>query len=268
MKTIASSHNEFYKAVKALRTKKARTQQGLFLIEGVRLVRHALGRGWPLRDVILDLRETGRAEIEALISEAEARGVRVTGLDADLFDALAETVHTQGCLAVAEMPETAPRPLKGSLFLALDQIRDPGNLGTILRTADAAGVSGVYLSKGCVEPFNDKVVRATMGSLFDIPMILTESLQETLALKRQEGFEIAAAVLEDSVDYTLVSLDKPVVLVVGNEAEGISDPVLAEATLRISIPIRGGAESLNAAVAAAVLTYEAVRQRKVRSLGR
>lgn len=262
MKIISSSNNELYKTIKALRTKKARLQQGAFLIEGVRLVRHAIERKWPLKEVILDLREIGRPEIDALAESALAEGIYLIGLEADLFEALAETMHAQGCLAVAEMPLTSPRTLEGTLFLALDQIRDPGNLGTILRTADAAGVNGVYLSKGCVEPFNDKVIRSTMGSIFDVPLILSENLADVLSQKKKEGFEIMAAVLEASVIYTSAPFAGPVVLVIGSEADGISEDVLSIATSRVKIPIRGGAESLNAAVAASILIYEALRQRK------
>jgi TrmH family RNA methyltransferase len=262
MKNISSSQNEIYKGFKSLLSKKHRTQQGAFLIEGVRLVRHVMERGWPLRDLILDQREADRSELSQLAQHAENKGINVTILEGELFETLSETVHSQGCLGVAAMPELAPRPLEGSLFLALDQIRDPGNLGTILRTSDAAGVDGVLLSKGCVEPFNEKVVRSTMGSLFDVPLVQCMDFAQTLTAFKAQGFEIAAAVLEDSEDYTLYDWRKPTVLVVGNEAEGISEEIQALATHRLRIPIRGGAESLNAAIAAGVILFEATRQRR------
>lgn len=262
MKQITSVHNDAYKALKGLLTKKQRTQQGIFLVEGVRLVRHVLERGWPLREIVFDIREAGRPELRQLAEDAVSRGIRLTELEGALFEALSDTVQSQGCLGVAEMPETQPRTIEGSFFIALDQIRDPGNLGTILRTADAAGVDGVLLSKGCVEPFNEKVVRATMGSLFDVPLVQTGHLTEPLSEFRNRGFEIVVAVLEDSVNYVDYDWTRPTVLVIGNEADGISPEVQNEATQRVSIPIRGGAESLNAAVAAAVLVYEAMRQRK------
>jgi len=263
MKHISSSQNDIYKGFKNLLAKKHRTQQGLFLIEGVRLVRHVMERGWPLRDLILDMREADRIELRELADSAESLGIQVIVLEGELFEALSETVHSQGCLGVAKMPELAPRPLEGSLFLALDQIRDPGNLGTMLRTADAAGVNGVLLSKGCVEPFNEKVVRSTMGSLFDVPLVQCSDFAETLTAFREQGFEIAAAVLEDSEDYAHYDWSKPTLLVIGNEAEGISEEIQALATRRLRIPIRGGAESLNAAIAAGVILFEATRQRRM-----
>lgn len=263
MKHISSSQNEIYKGFKGLLSKKHRTQQGLFLIEGVRLVRHVMSRGWPLHDVILDQREAERVELSQLAENAESLGIRVTVLEGELFEALSETVHSQGCLGVAEMPLLEPRSLDGSLILALDQIRDPGNLGTILRTADAAGVEGVLLSKGTVEPFNEKVVRSTMGSIFEVPLVQCPSLALTLQGYQAQGFEIVAAVLEDSEDYALYDWTKPTILVIGNEAEGISEEIQAVATQRLRIPIRGGAESLNAAIAAGVMLFEATRQRRV-----
>lgn len=262
MKHISSSQNEIFKGFKSLLSKKHRTQQGAFLIEGVRLVRHVMERGWPLRDLILDMREADRIELRELADSAEGLGIQVIILEGELFEALSETVHSQGCLGVAKMPELASRPLEGTLFLALDQIRDPGNLGTMLRTADAAGVDGVLLSKGCVEPFNEKVVRSTMGSLFDVPLVQCQDFAEALRTYREQGFEIAAAVLEDSVDYAAYDWTKPTVLVIGNEAEGISEEIQALATQRLRIPIRGGAESLNAAIAAGVILFEATRQRR------
>lgn len=264
MKHISSSQNEVYKSIKNLLSKKHRIKQGAFLIEGVRLVRHALERSWPLQGLILDLRESDRPELTQLAEQAEAAGVSVMVFEGELFEALSETIHSQGCLGVAKMPELEPRPLSGNLILALDQIRDPGNLGTILRTADAAGASGVLLSKGCVEPFNEKVVRATMGSLFDVPLVQCTDFAGVLSDYRAQGFEIAAAVLEDSMDYAAYDWTTPTVLVIGNEAEGISEDVLALSTQRVSIPIRGGAESLNAAVAAGILLFEAVRQERVK----
>ncbi|SCZ77571.1 TrmH family RNA methyltransferase [Acidaminobacter hydrogenoformans] len=264
MKHISSSQNEAYKSIKSLLSKKHRTQQGAFLIEGVRLVRHVLERGWPLQNLILDLRESDRPELSRLSEQAEAAGVSVMILEGELFDVLSETVHSQGCLGVAKMPELQPRPLEGNLILALDQIRDPGNLGTILRTADAAGVGGVLLSKGCVEPFNEKVVRATMGSLFDVPLVQCADFAGELSSYREKGYEIAAAVLENSIDYAVFDWTKPTVLVVGNEAEGISEEIQTLSTQRVSIPIRGGAESLNAAVAAGVLLFEGARQQRVK----
>lgn len=267
MKEITSSHNETYKTYKSLLIKKHRVQEGRFLVEGLRLIRHAMSRQWPLEDLILDMREADRPELRQLLDAAEAQRLPVTLLEGELFEALSETVHSQGCLAVAKMPPLAPRVLEGQLLLALDQIRDPGNLGTILRTADAAGVNGVLLSKGCVDPFNEKVVRATMGSLFEVPLIQDADLCASLPELRARGYEIAVAVLENSQDYATYDWTRPTVLVIGNEAQGIAKEIQSLATQRLSIPILGSAESLNAAIAAGVLVFEAARQRRQSSRG-
>lgn len=267
MKEISSSQNETYKNYKSLLVKKHRVQKGLFLVEGLRLIQHAMSRQWPLEDLILDLRAVDRPELRQLVEAAEAQGLPVTLLEGELFEALSDTVHSQGCLAVAKMPPLAPRALEGHLLLALDQIRDPGNLGTILRTADAAGVNGVLLSKGSVDPFNEKVVRATMGSLFEVPLIQDADLSAALPELRAKGYEIAVAVLEDSEDYADYDWTQPTVLVIGNEAQGIAKEIQALATRRLRIPIQGSAESLNAAIAAGVMVFEAARQRRQSTRG-
>ena len=146
----------------------------------------------------------------------------------------------------------------------MDDLRDPGNLGTIIRTSEAAGVAGVIMSKGTVDLFNPKVVRATMGAIFRVPFLYVESLSETIRQMKQKEISVYGTILEESRAYDTPDYTKPSAVVVGNEANGISREVQESLSGRIHIPMEGSVESLNAAVAAAVVLYEAVRQRRKR----
>ena len=147
-------------------------------------------------------------------------------------------------------------PLKGDLLLALDGIQDPGNMGTIIRTADAAGFGGIILSPDCVDIFSPKVVRATMGSIFRVGFSFPESLPAELAALKAKGFSIISSQLDGEPFYERAPVPKPLILIVGNEGNGISDEVKAAATHRFRLPMYGGSESLNAAVAAGIMMYD------------
>ena len=149
-----------------------------------------------------------------------------------------------------------------SLLLGLDNIRDPGNLGTMIRTADAAGADGVLLSNGCVELFNLKVIRSTMGSVFHLPVIENLDFSEVIPDLKEDGFKIIVSEVHEGKDYTEVDYPEKTCIVIGNEASGISKEILNLADERIKIPIFGKAESLNASVAAGILLYEKVRNKK------
>ena len=183
----------------------------------------------------------------------------------DLFDQVADTVTPQGILGMVDMPVYSLEEILNSrsrLYLMLDDLRDPGNLGTMIRTSEAAGVAGVIMSKGTVDLFNPKVVRATMGAIFRVPFIYVDSLPETIMQMRKKEISVYGTILEESRVYDDPDYTKPSAVVVGNEANGISREVRESLSGRIHIPMEGSVESLNAAVAAAVVLYEASRQRR------
>lgn len=195
---------------------------------------------------------------------ALGKEVPVEVLSDQLFRELSDTVTPQGVLAVVEMPrydrELVLAPEQAAV-LCLEDIQDPGNLGTMVRTAEGAGMSGIILSKGCVDLFNPKVVRATMGALFRVPFFICDDMSTEVERLKDEGFTTYAAHLQGVYDYTEESYAGKVGILIGNEANGLSDAVSEQADRKVRIPMEGELESLNAAVSAALFMYEIHRKR-------
>lgn len=198
-----------------------------------------------------------------LLSQLERRKIEKFPATTRVIETVADTVAPQGLVAVLPFPEArAPEDYSAALLLALDGLQDPGNLGTILRSAEAAGVTAVLLSEDTVDPYNPKVVRAGMGAHFRVPILadlpwsnIDEMLQHVMAIRAAEAHEPRP--------YFAADWTAPSGLIIGNEAHGLSARAKATATELISIPMVGGAESLNAAVAASVILFEALRQRLI-----
>lgn len=184
-----------------------------------------------------------------------------------VFETLSDTKSPQGIMAVVKQASYTLKDLLGDgsrqpLILVLEHLQDPGNLGTMLRAGEAAGITGVLMNSDCVDIYNPKTVRGTMGSLFRVPFLVTEDLQRDLALLKEKGVVSYAAHLEGSVSYEAGDYRQGTAFLIGNEANGLSDALSAVADRRIRIPMEGRVESLNAAMAATVLMFEAARQRR------
>ncbi|ASJ52674.1 23S rRNA (guanosine(2251)-2'-O)-methyltransferase RlmB [Brevibacillus formosus] len=268
---ISSVQNPLVKRLHQLLSRKGREEQQRFLVEGAHLVEEALKSGVEVVTVIYDQqRDMDPACQRALANHPEA--VQVIAASEAVLAKLSETKSPQGI--VAEVKKTATdwakwvdkkREEQGSLLLLfLDEIQDPGNLGTILRTAEAAAVDGVVLGSGSVDLYNGKAVRATMGALFRIP-VFTQSLVETADEWKAKGGRVLISSLEqNSVSYDEADYAGLTAMVIGNEGRGVSKEMFAKADQFVHIPLYGGAESLNAAVAAGIFVYEAQRKRKDR----
>ena len=181
-----------------------------------------------------------------------------------MFDAMAETVTPQGVLAVVRMPEYSLEEMitqAGTLVL-LENLRDPGNLGTIIRTAEAAGVSGIILSKESVDVYNPKVIRSTMGAVYRVPFLYVEDFKELLTELQRKQVRLLAAHLKGDKNFDKADYSGKIGILIGNEANGLSEEVSELADEKVLIPMAGAVESLNAAVAAALLMYEAYRKQK------
>lgn len=253
---LRSAANPTVAFVRSLQRRDARARERAFIVEGRRAVADALATGAPPR--LLLRREGEEMDLPAGLDRAIVP-VRVV---ADRpFASLSDTVSPQGVLAVFPFPEPAPPAGVAPLVLVLDRIRDPGNLGTLLRAAAGAGVTTVYLSAASVDPFNPKVVRAGMGAHFRVPL---RSFDEEIAatLRREVPLRVLTAAGAPT-PYHAVDWRGPAVVIVGSEADGVGAEVAALATARAGIPLAAGVESLNAAVAGAVLLFEAARQRAV-----
>ncbi len=253
---ITSSQNPKLKLVRALAGRpKERREAGAFLAEGARLVEEALAAGWPIR---FALYAQGLSERPAQVVEALVRaGVETESVEAGLFNSVSETESSQGVLAVLELAALSA-PQKPTFTLILDKIRDPGNLGTLLRSAQAAGVDLVLIPPETSDPFAPKVVRSGMGAHFRLP-ILHADWNEIRA--RLGKTPVYLAETENAIPCWGADFKSALALVVGGEAEGASPEARELASQNVVIPMPGGMESLNAAVAGSVLMFEVVRQR-------
>ena len=183
----------------------------------------------------------------------------------NVFKQISDTVTPQGVLATVNMPEYDVKEIlsdERKAWVLLDDLRDPGNLGTIIRTSEGAGMSGVIMSKESVDLFNPKVVRSTMGAIFRVKFCYVESLIDIIEEIKKSGYDVYATAMEGSEVYDCVDYTKGSAFIIGNEANGVSDAVFEKASKRIRIPMEGKLESLNAAVSAAIIMYEMARQKR------
>ncbi len=255
---ITSLANDRVKRVRMLQAqRRARLREERFVIEGVRLVEEAVAAGVLLDFAFYLEAAEADARAQALLDALRGRGVPLLAVSEAVMRACSDTESPQGVLAVAALPRLAS-PAQPAFVLVIDRLRDPGNLGTILRTATAAGVELALLAPGTVDAYNPKVVRGAMGAHFRLPLLHASWVQIAAALA---GLNVWLAEAGEGRPYWEADWRGPVALIIGGEAEGASPEAAALATGRVTIPMPGGAESLNAAVAAGVLLFEVVRQR-------
>ena len=245
---ITSLKNPKVTTWKSLKERKGRRETGCFLVEGRKMVEEALASAFPVEAVLVD--DTRLSEFTLPM------GILAYSMPAHVLAAVCDTKTPQGIAAVIRMAEVQ---LHGPRLVAMDGVQDPGNVGTIIRTADAAGFDGVILSAQCADVFSPKVLRATMGSVFRMGIRVTDDLPGLLTQMVQEGASVLSSQLDGEPFYQRSPLNDRFVLVIGSEGNGVTDEVKAVATHRVKLPMRGGAESLNAAVAAGIMMYELTR---------
>lgn len=253
MQTLLSVRNPVIQAARALQTRKARTESGLFLCEGEHMVGEA-AKNVPgdVRTVFVaqESEEKYAALLESL-PQATCYAVPES-----VLQAISQVKTPQGIAATVMLPRTVHPEELGDKVILLENVQDPGNVGTILRTADAAGFQTCILTPGCADPFSPKALRATMGSVFRVPCVQTDDAVQTVRTLKTAGYAVLASVLDGEDFYNRPKLPQKLCIIIGNEGAGITPQTVAEATRRFRLPMRGGAESLNAAVAAAILMYE------------
>ena len=247
---IESSSNEFYKHLKKLHTAKERNKTGRYIAEGTRAVADAIKNNADIYALVV---------CEGYSHSIDTKDIKVYELSPKLFDDVKLTVNSQGIMAVVNYKLSDAMSLdtnSANTVLYLDSVTDPGNMGTILRSADAMGVDAVVLSQGCVDVFNPKVVRSSMASLLNVPLYTDKNPSEFFEKLRNEAYDIAGTFPRgESYSYEYKYNEKTV-LVMGNEANGISDIVEPFCTSKIKIPMLGNTESLNVATACTVMLYE------------
>ncbi|MCS7282716.1 MAG: RNA methyltransferase [Anaerolineae bacterium] len=259
---ITSLKNDRVRLVRALQERRrVRQRERRFVVEGIRLCEEAARAGFRPHFVFYTDQARQDERALSLLSHWERAGVPCEEVSPEVMEACSDTETPQGLLAVVPIPEL-PFPQRPTLLLILDRIRDPGNLGTILRTAWAAGVEGALLAPGTVDATNPKAVRAGMGAHFHLPLLAADWEEIPLLV---EGCRVYLADARGELSYTDADWTSRVALIVGGEAEGAGNQARALARATVAIPMAAGVESLNTAVAAAVLLFEAVRQRRAAS---
>jgi TrmH family RNA methyltransferase len=258
LEQIQSKDNLLIKDIKKLKEKKYRISSNMFLVEGFRFVEEAIDSDFEVMDIFISARGELKYENSSLKNKIQSN-TKVYGISDSLFKSICDTEHPQGIIAVVRNKSVEIKYDQGFYILA-DKIQDPGNMGTIIRTAHAAGALGVLITKGSVDIYNEKTLRATMGSIFKIPVLYDNDLSLVKKL-RNSGFKLVASSLDTDKNFYEVDLKEKVIISVGNEGNGISTEVYDLCDLKIKIPMPGGAESLNVAVAASIMMYEVVRQK-------
>ncbi|MGI6343462.1 MAG: TrmH family RNA methyltransferase [Bacillota bacterium] len=261
-KLISSSNNQTVKNIRALRQRKQRQQSGAYFIEGIRIVGEAIQLGQRLETLVVapDLLTSEFAR--DLVQQQRSRGVPCLEVTASVFRSLSSKDGPQGLAAVVRQHWTelaAVWPIPGDLWVALEEVQDPGNLGTIMRTADAVGCRGVILVGNCTDPFDPGTVRASMGSLFNLQLVQT-SPSKLLAWKQERGVALIGTAGGAMQHYRDVTYPSPLVLISGSERQGLSTELLQGCDQLVKIPMVGRADSLNLAVATCVVLYEIFHQ--------
>lgn len=254
MTIIRSSNNQIYKRCSKLEQRKYRDTFNAYLVEGEKFVLDALSTGQQIEHIILR-EDYGKAHL----FERE----ETVFMDSKLFSKLIQTKSSQGVLAIVKKREADRDSFfekEGGNYIVLDRLQDPGNIGTIIRTADAAGYSGVITIRGTGDLYSPKIVRAAAGSVFRMPAIEMETPQEAAAFLKKAGKKIVSTCFDTELYYYDTDLKRNIGLVIGNEGNGISQELIELSDLKIKIPMDGSIDSLNASVAAGILMYESVRK--------
>jgi TrmH family RNA methyltransferase len=268
MELITSVNNQRVKEIANLKQKKYRSESGLFFAEGLRAVQEAVEFA-EITELFFTAEEKDKLDEIEILKTAKEKGARLYQADAKVMDKLSDTKTPQGVLAVIRIPKQSLQNLRpgtasdnNAPVIILDRIQDPGNLGTIIRTADAVGALGIILLEGCVDAYSPKVVRASMGSLFHLTVVQDVFPEEALTWCYRHGYEPAAAVMQGASNLYKSDISKKMAFIFGNEANGVSEELQVAAETRLFIPMAGQAESMNVAMAAGIVLFEGLRQRK------
>ncbi|MEM0986889.1 MAG: RNA methyltransferase [Pseudomonadota bacterium] len=260
---ITSASNPIVKRFRSLDRKKGRAETGLFLAEGIRLITQGLARGWTLETLVVSTASAENAPVAALQARAQTHGARVVHAPGHLMARMARKDNPQSVQGAFRQRAQSLADLAvnahSARFLALYEVRDPGNLGTLVRTADCAGMNGVLLVETCCDPYSVEAVRASMGSIFDIPVVQT-SAQAFLDWTKAHQIQLSAASMNGTVRHDEAHYKSRSAILMGNEQSGLPPAMEQACDQRVRIPMRGGADSLNLAQAAAIMVYEVWRQ--------
>lgn len=259
---LTSTQNPLIKQMRKLQSSKGRREQQLFLLEGTHLLEEACTSNYPL--VVVCCTPQWQERYPQLWQQATSHSPRVELVSQSVLKSITTTVQPDGVVAVAKrLPASAELSFSFSLALALERVQDPGNLGAIIRTAAAAGAENLWLSSDSVDLDNPKVLRSSVGQWFRQPTVVCSNLLELVGQCRDQGIKVVATEPTAALSYWEVDLRCPTLILLGNEAAGLSADLVARTDERVTIPLMPGVESLNVAITAALMLYEAQRQRRI-----
>lgn len=259
MTILTSLQNPLVKQLRKLHRAKERREQQLFLLEGTHLLEEACAANCAL--VAVCCTPAWQARYPHLWQQAVQRAERVELVNEAVLQAIATTVNPDGVVATAERVNAPTTSHQINLGIALETLQDPGNLGTVIRTAAAAGADGIWLSGDSVDPDHPKVLRASAGQWFRLPLMVSSDLKQEIQKFKAEGVQIVATLPTATQTYWQADLARPSLILLGNEGAGLSTELANLADVAVSIPLAAGVESLNVSIAAALMLYEAQRQR-------
>lgn len=260
MQIITSKDNELIKHIRKLKDKKYRDEYNEYVVEGIKIVEEAVKENVKIKQIIIcnDTTKTYEIPTHIMLEIAKYECIYVTD---KIFNLITQVTNPQGIMAIIEKnSEKNQIDYTQDIILVLDDVQDPGNLGTILRTADSIGLNQIVVSKGTADAFNSKVVRSTMGTIFRIKIIETQDLIQTIKEMKKHHFKLMVTSLQTENSIYDINFNKKII-VIGNEANGVSKEIQDMADEKAKIPMFGRTESLNASVAAGIVMYEYVRQK-------
>ena len=247
---ITSKDNEIIKNIKKLKEKKYRLDS--YIVEGIKMVKEAISENQEIE--LIAIREDFKIDFDT-------KKIKIVTISNKIFNDISDVKTPQGILAVIKKNQNNQIETNSDYILALDSLQDPGNMGTIIRTADSANINQIIINKTTVDPYSPKVIRSTMGAIYRTNIIEVEDLKATLKEMQSNGFQIITTDLKATQSIYDINYNNKTVVVIGNEANGVSQEILQIADKKVIIPMLGKTESLNASIAASIMIYEYVRQK-------
>ena len=247
---ITSKDNEIIKNIKKLKEKKYRVDS--YIVEGIKMVKEAISENQEI--ALIAIREDFKIDFDT-------KKIKIVTISNKIFNDISDVKTPQGILAVIKKNQNNQIETNQEYILALDSLQDPGNMGTIIRTADSANINQIIINKTTVDPYSPKVIRSTMGAIYRTNIIEVEDLKATLKEMKSKGFQIITTDLKATQSIYDINYNNKTVVVIGNEANGVSQEILQTADKKVIIPMLGKTESLNASIAASIMIYEYVRQK-------
>jgi len=261
---ITSSSNKHIKHIKSLQRKKYRDKYNEFVIEGLRIVEHGLENDAEISTIYYTNKIYCMLQKRNFFEKIKKRNIALYKINDKILKEISNTENSQGIVGIVKKKSFDLQDIinKEEFFLiVLDRLQDPGNVGTIIRTADAAGAEGIIAAKGTVDIYNSKTIRATMGSVFTMPVVYEDDILKTISILRNKGADIISTTLDTEKYHHEVKYGKKNVIIIGNEGNGICGELIEKSNIKVKIPLIGNAESLNASVASGIVMYEIVRQK-------